>query len=150
MSCAKFLCLFLSSICFLSSVVHAQVTITQEQGLSFGSIIIEPSGDTITLRVNGNITSANGSNLLGGESPATFRFEGPRNTSVSYSFSANNVLNGNGEAVSISNFTANRPNPFNLTGSGVREMDVGADLIIPNGLNGGSFSGTFMLIIDNP
>jgi len=129
---------------------HAQISVTQTQALSFGNMVIDPAGDTISLRSNGGIRSSNASDLQGGDSVAIFRFEGPRNTSISYSFSTGNTLTNNGQVLNLDNFVASRPNPFNIPGSGVREMNVGGDLIVPPSIRGGAFSGNFVLIVDNP
>ncbi len=138
-------CIFLCS-----GYAYAQVTITEIQTLNFGTILANPGGDTITVKTNNGIREINGSDLQGGHSPAIFRFEGPGRTSISYSFSTNDTLRAKGERVDLRNFVANRSSPFSLPGSGVRDLVVGADIIIPPNLNGGSFSGNYMLIIDYP
>ena len=131
------------------SLALAQVTIEQTQEMSCGSMISLPNGYTIRLRPNGQINSSNGSDLLGGDRIAVFRVQGPRNSSISYSFSSNNNLATNGQTITLTNFETNRGNPFNLPGSGIREINVGASLIIPPNINGGTFAGSFILTIDN-
>lgn len=140
-----FTCLF-----FVSSIASAQVTVTQIQPLSYGEMVIDPQGDNIEIRTNGQIRADRSTILDGGESVAIFRFEGARGDSVSYSFSTNNTLtSSNGQSVTLNNFQTNRSNPFSIPGSRTRDMNVGATLVVPPSLNGGSFSGNFVLIIDN-
>lgn len=128
---------------------RAQVTVEQTQAMSFGTITAAPQGDTIRLRQNGNVSSNNGSDLQGTTNAAIFLVEGPRNETISYSFGANNTLSNGSETISLQNFETNRSNPFNLPGNGRRTINIGANLIIPSGLNGGAFSGTFLMIFDN-
>ncbi len=110
---------------------------------------MNPGGDTLTLTASGNLSSSSGSDLQGGHARGVFRFEGTENDPVFYSFSTGDTLSGNGEVLDLENYTTNLPNPFIIPGSGVQNMNVGAQLVIPPGLSGGSFSGSFMLTIDN-
>jgi hypothetical protein len=145
----RIVCLFCFAFLFAAPAL-AQVSITQVQALNFGTIVADPSGDIITVRTNGSIRSSGVSDLQGGQSVATFRFEGASGATVSYSFSTGNTLTGGGQSVNIENFTTNRSNPFSLPGTGVREMSVGADMIVPAGFDGGNLSGSFVLTVDNP
>ncbi len=126
----------------------AQVTITQIQSLSFGSMIADPTGDTIRVRRNGSIRAQNGTILDGGHQPAMFEFNGPRNTSVSYSFSVGNVLSNGNTTISLENFNARPNSPFTIRRR-PRILTIGADLIIPPSIQGGSYSGTYLIILDN-
>ncbi len=125
----------------------AQVTVTELQALSFGSMIADPAGDEIRVRRNGNIRAQNDTILNGGHQRGIIEFDGPRNTTVSYSFSAGNTLTNGSEVLTLERFRG-RNSPFTIRRN-PRTSTIGADLIIPAGLNGGSFSGTYTIIIDN-
>lgn len=127
----------------------AQITVEQTQAMSFGTIIVAPEGDIIRVRPNGRTTSNNGSDLQGGESQAVFLIRGNKNTTVSYSFSTNDTLTANGQSIRLTNFETNRSNPFKIPGSGRRSINLGASITIPSNIKSGSFTGTFIITIDN-
>lgn len=141
--------LILFTVLVTPTSAFAQVTVEQTQALSFGTIIVVPEGDEIRVRPNGRVTSNNGSDLQGAGSGALFRISGEPNETVSYSISAGNTLNGNGQSLSLEQFQFNRSNPFTLNSNGRRNLRIGARLIIPPNNIGGEFSGTFILTIDN-
>jgi len=143
------LVLFLCIALFTSEPLYAQVGVTQTQPISFGTVVVNPGGDTLTLTPTGSISSSSVSDLQGGHARGVFRFESLEDNLVFYSFSTDDTLSGNGETLRLENYTTNLPNPFIIPGSGVQIMNVGAQLIIPSNIKGGGFSGTFMVIIDN-
>ena len=143
------LILFFCFAFFVSGPLYAQVDVTETQPMRFGTLVINPSGDILTLTPTGSLSSNSGSDIQGGHARGIFRFEGTENEVVFYSFSINDTLVGNGEVLKLENYTTSLPNPFIISGSGVQIMNVGAQLVIPPNLNGGSFSGAFMITVDN-
>ncbi len=128
--------------------VREPLTITENTALDFGILLIDPAGDTIRIRPNNNITSTNNTTSLGGQTSGRFRVEGSANASVSYSFSAGNVLSGPGDDIPIVAFQLNRSNPFTLSGNGRRNFRVGATIqTAPNQLSG-IYTGTYTLTIN--
>jgi hypothetical protein len=144
----KFICIFVSVLIFCNNA-RAQVTVTEKQAMSFGSMIVGSTGDTVTISLSGDIQSTNFSDFQGGHSPAVFLIQGEPDEAVFFSFSTNDQLTGNGETLNLQALKADLSNPFILNSQGQRELKVGASLIIPPGINGGNFTGNFMLIIDN-
>jgi len=132
------------------SPAKAQISITENQSLNFGSIIADTSGDTVTVNPNGTISAQQGSVLDGGHRQAEFLVEGLPNETVNYSFSVGDTLSSASETVDLQNFLASIPSPFSLDPSGARVLSVGADVVIPPFLAGGSFSGNYSITIDNP
>jgi hypothetical protein len=129
--------------------VQAQVTIEQLDPHNFGEIIADPSGDAVRVRPGGNIRQTGASDLQGGHSNARFRIRGAPNETISYSFSAGDTVSGDGQTLVLEDIVANRSNPFTLNGSGLRNLRVGATLVIPPGFQGGNLSGSFTVTIDN-
>lgn len=132
----------------VSTEISAPITVTELDAMDFGLIAVDPAGDTIRLRTNGNLIITNGSVDLGGQQFGRFRLEGPPRASVSYTFSTGDVLTGPGADIPISNFELNRNNPFRLNGQGRRNFRVGATIFPSAGQLGGTYTGTYTITIN--
>lgn len=139
------------SLAGVSEVSAKQVSNVQERTeMSFGTILVDPNGDMITLSPSGSI-SAQGSSIISGAFTAgEFRAQGDKYAAVSISFSAGDILTGPGSTMALGSFTHNAGAAPAFDNTGKIQFNVGATLTINAPQYDGLYSGTYTIFIDYP
>jgi hypothetical protein len=136
---------------FFSAPVKAQlatITITETQSMNFGTIIADTVASTVRLRTNGQVDTTQATIANGGDSLAEFDLTGEPKTAFTISYSTGDVISGAGQDMTIGNFEDNRNGSASFKGNGAQTLKVGGTLFINNNQLGGSYSGTYTLIIE--
>lgn len=144
--CAVFIMLALPNI----SAARPVNQLTQDSAMSFGTIIIDRTGDTITLNPNGNISAQKLSMFTGIPSAAQFSARGDKNAAVFISFSSGNTLTGAGTPMQLTNFTTNAGSSPAFDAGGRISFRVGASLSINPAQSQGNYSGSYVITLDYP
>lgn len=146
--------------CFLFSLMHHAAfgevggggkkirNFTEIDVMSFGSVVVDPLGDQLTLSAAGSISAQNGSIFFGDVSAALFSVLGHANTAVIISFSTGDTLTGAGAAMPIGNFTHNAGVTPAFDANGSISFSVGADLTINPSQGSGAYSGSYTVFIE--
>ena len=120
----------------------------EKTSMDFATIIIDTTGDTITLTPSGSISAANASMFTGTASASEFSMSGDKNTAVSISFSSGDVLTGPGSNMPLGSFTHDAGPTPSLDNKGKLVFNVGANLTINASQADGAYSGTYMVTVD--
>lgn len=148
----RFLHIFLATVlffCAVGDVVADPVSgLTEDAPMGFGTIVIDPAGDVITLTAGGSISAQNMSICSGMSSAAQFSADGDASTAVSISFSSGDSLTGAGTAMPIGGFTHNAGVTPSFNGAGHISFNVGANLTINASQLNGSYSGVYTVYVD--
>jgi len=116
--------------------------------MSFGTITVDSSGDTITLSPSGGITTQGTSIVSGTYAAAEFTVSGDKNTAFSISFSSGDSLTGPGTSMSLGSFTHSAGTSPVFDNKGKALFTVGASLTINSPQIDGSYSGTYTIFVD--
>lgn len=120
----------------------------EDSALGFGSIVVDPSGDVITVTPGGGVSAQGGSMLIGGSSAAAFHAQGDANTAVTISFSTGDTLTGAGTAMAVGNFTHDAGMTPAFDNGGNISFHVGADLTVNSSQATGSYSGAYTVFLE--
>lgn len=143
--------LFLSSLFFMvSSLTNAAPVgpIVEDTAMDFATIIIDITGDTITLTPAGSISANNLSFFSGSPSAAQFSVTGDASTAATISFSSGDTLSGPGASMALGTFTHDAGGSPAFDGSGDLSFNVGASLTINASQASGSYSGVYTVTVD--
>lgn len=122
--------------------------LVEDAAMSFGTIVIDPAGDVITLTSGGGISAQNSSILTGSPVAAEFSADGDANAAASISFSSGDTLTGVGTAMPLGIFTHNAGMTPAFNGSGNISFSVGATLTVNTGQVASAYSGTYTVFVD--
>lgn len=138
----------------VTAKIVAPVSITQDQGLDFGTMISPSSATTVTIAAsNGARTSTNDSILVGTSEGAAGRFEitGADGQSVDVTLPSQVTLSNSSDGeMTVNNFSVyngnNGETTFNLTGTSAT-MNVGATLNVGADQAQGTYTGSYTVTV---
>lgn len=131
-----------------SATVVANLTIANNQGLDFGSLIVSPTvAGTVVMAPDGTRSQTAGVTLVTGSgtpTPATFRVSGQPNAQYTIALPTNPVTVTSGSnSMTVTGFNSSPSATGTLDGGGLQTFAVGATLIVGAGQAVGTYSGTF-------
>lgn len=121
---------------------------TEDAAMGFGSVVVDPYGDVITLTSGGGISAQNGSMFIGGASAAAFSAQGDANTAVTISFSSGDSLSGAGSAMAVGSFTHDAGMTPAFDSGGNISFHVGAALTVNSAQATGGYSGSYTVFLE--
>jgi len=150
---AAALCLLSSPVLAASATASASatvlqpLTVTQSQGVTFGSLNPNPSGGAdVTIAMGAAGFMGDTSHAFGAHHQSTHNIAGTPNAAIAVSVPATYTLNGPGGSLTV---TAISDVPAGGTGtldaSGVAQVNVGGTFVLPAGLLAGAYTGSFTI-----
>jgi len=134
----------------VSSFAAAVRNLREGFSMEFGTIVVDPTGDVVTLQVSGNRISQNSSFFMGLGQAAQWNVQGDKNTAAFITFSASTTLSGPGVSMTLNNFQHDQGATPVFNAQGKMTFNVGADLIVNSSQVSGSYSGTYLVTVDYP
>lgn len=132
-----------------AAVIIAPLSISNTQGLHFGTIMRSTSAGTVSVATDGTRSSLGGvtlSALAPVHSAALFNVEGNDGNSVVISLPASTTISNGAQTMTVDNFVSDPPagptNPLTL-GAGATVLRVGARLNVGASQVSGTYTGTF-------
>jgi hypothetical protein len=123
------------------------ITLAETQQMDYGTIGAASAGGTVTISPTGAITVPGGYTASGVAAPGKFRITGKKDCAVLLGL-FDGSLSGPGTAMTLHNFTTNAGGAPTLDHStGALNFNVGADLVVNANQAGGSYSGTYFVVV---
>lgn len=134
----------------VTAKIVAPVSITQDQGLDFGTMISPSSATTVTIAASNGARSSTDDSILVGTSEGaagSFEITGADGQSVNVTLPSQVRLTGTPDGeMTVDNFVSNKGTTFTLDG-GSAIMQVGADLNVGASQAEGDYSGSYEVTV---
>jgi hypothetical protein len=130
----------------VSAGIWALITVTENNGMSFGTIKPPVAGGNVVLSTAGTISPAPGFFFAGTPTAGAFNAHGLAHFPAVVSFSTGDTLTGPGTAMALGKFTSNAA--ANFDGKGNLNFNVGATLTINANQAPGNYAGTYTVTVN--
>ena len=131
-----------------SVTIYAPLSVSQTQGLDFGTITSGPTSGTVSIaQSNGARTDSGGVGLVGADAGqnGAFSVSGQANGSITVTVAG--TISGFGSS-GITGSTAATGLPTTLSNTGAATFNVGGTLNIPANTGAGTYSGTYNVTVN--
>ncbi len=138
-------------ICWTSMAAAAALTITNLDGLGFGSVVAARDSGTVTIHHNSSRTCSGGITCIPQDAGSAARFNVSGDAMSNYTITlptSAKLSNSGGHSMTVDNFVDSKNGSGTLDGKGNGSFTVGAALHLSSGQARGNYSGAFEVLVE--